>query len=97
MDAILKINENINELAEKIDGITQTVNYLENQSRRNNLCIEGLPEQPGETWTDTELKVGELLITKLQLHGDNIEIERALRNGKTSGSREKPRAVNVKF
>ena len=49
---------------------------MENQSRRNNIRVDGIPEVHGETWETTELLVEEVLKDKLQM-SDEIFIERA--------------------
>ena len=41
--------------------------YLENQSRRNNVRIDGIPEEDNETWLNTETQANEVLQEKLQL------------------------------
>ena len=41
--------------------LTQDVDYLENQSRRNNLRIDGIPESPNESWADTKASVRDML------------------------------------
>ena len=50
--------------------------YLENQARRSNIRVTGIPETPGETWNDSENKVKEAIKSSLGLE---IEIERAHR------------------
>ena len=50
--------------------------YLENQSRRNNIRVSGISESPGETWNDSENKVKEAIKSSLRLE---IEMERAHR------------------
>ena len=57
---------------------------LEDRSRRNNLRIDGLPENQKETWDDTEEKVKQLFKEKLLINKD-IEIDRAHRTGRTQG------------
>ena len=58
--------------------------YLENQSRRNNIRVDGIPEVHGETWETTEPLVKEVLKDKLRM-SDEIFIERAHRvEGKVS-------------
>lgn len=47
--------------------ITDKMEYLERQSRRNNLVFEGVSETAGETWADMEEKVRRVLSEKLQL------------------------------
>ena len=76
------------------------VDYLDNQSRRNNIIIEGLgPDSASETWADTESKVREMFQNKLKLDCKTIEIERAHRNGRFSQTEDKPgpRPVVVKL
>ena len=50
--------------------------YLENQSPRNNIRVSGIPEEPGETWEKVEEKVKAAVREKLDL---DIDIERAHR------------------
>ena len=73
--------------------------YLENQSRRNNIRVSGIPESPGETWTDSENKVKEAIKSSLVL---DIEIERPHRVDKrkkvggkqqSKEEKEKPRTI----
>uniref|UniRef100_A0AAV2LLT9 Uncharacterized protein n=1 Tax=Knipowitschia caucasica TaxID=637954 RepID=A0AAV2LLT9_KNICA len=49
--------------------------YLEGQSRRNNLVFEGVLESQGESWADAEAKVKKILTEKLQLP-PTVELER---------------------
>ena len=60
--------------------------YLENQSRRNNIRVDGIPEVHGETWETTELPVKEVLKDKLQM-SDEIFVERAHRVERKVSSR----------
>lgn len=41
--------------------------YPENQSRRNNVRIEGIVEESGESWESTEVKVKETFTEKLHM------------------------------
>ena len=50
--------------------------YLENQSRRNNIRIKGIAEGERETWDEVESKVENAIKAKLDL---DIDIERAYR------------------
>ena len=50
--------------------------YLENQYRRNNIRVSGIPEAVGETWEDSEAKVKAVIKEKLQI---DVDIERAYR------------------
>ena len=70
--------------------------YLENQSRRKNVCIEGIVEESGESWESTEVKVNskEKFTEKLQMESLPT-IERAHRTGKDKkpDGTPKPRTV----
>ena len=59
--------------------------YLENQSRRNNIRIDGILEEPDETQEDSESKAEGALEFKLNLPF-KVEIERAHRTGKLIGA-----------
>lgn len=74
------------------------MDYLENQSRRNNIIIEGLgPDKEYETWAETENKVCEMFTKNLKLNPKVTEIELAHRNGKFKQNGDKPRPVVVKL
>ena len=84
----------LKEAEENLIRVHNFVEYLENQSRRNNIHVSGIPESPGETWNDSENKVQEAIKSSL-----GLEIERAHRvdkrkkvGGKQSKEeKEKPR------
>lgn len=65
---------------------TDEMGYLEGQSRRNNLVIDGIEESQQESWSATEEKVKELFRGKMHLQ-QNIEIERANKSEKPEGGR----------
>lgn len=46
--------------------ITDKMEYLEGQTRWNNLIFHGVAESPGETWTETAEKVKKILAEKPQ-------------------------------
>ena len=72
-----------------------TVDYLENQSRRSNLLIDGIAEITGETWARTEEAVRSKLAKELNIPEEtsrNIAIERVRGSGAA-----KTRTVVVKF
>ena len=54
---------------------------LEDRYRRNNLKIDGVAEENGETWDNCKQKVKEIFMDKLELENDII-IERAHRTKK---------------
>ena len=68
--------------------------YLENQSRRNNIRIDGIvEEEENESWDTTAEKVKQALTEKLNL-ADSPDIEHAHRVGRiVGGSRRRPRTI----
>ena len=71
---------------------------LENQSRRNNLRIDGVKEKPGESWEETEAALRLVVKRDLKLPAgqvDNLQIERAHRTGAATAQRD--RTIVVKF
>ena len=90
---ISKINDEINKLGRDLSDQALKAKYLENQSRRNNIRVNGIAESEGETWEEAEAKVKEAVKTKL---GVDLEIERAHRVGrrkKKQGDTNKPRTI----
>lgn len=78
--------------------IISKIDYLENQSRRNNVIIDGLiQENAYESWSDTEQMVREFLKNKLKIDPKSIEIERAHRTGSVKQNTGKTRPIVVKF
>ena len=68
-----------NDINRNFEALENKVEYLENQSRRNNIKIFGVPEEENEkTWDDTEVIVKALIRNKLGIE-EHIEIERAHR------------------
>ena len=80
-----KIGKELGEVQAQVDFHCDKMEYLENQSRRNNIRIDGIPEEPDETWEDTESKAKVALEFKLNLPF-KVEIERAHRSGKLIGA-----------
>ena len=67
--------------------------YLENQSRRNNIRVSGIPEAERESWEDSEAKVKAVIKEKLQI---NVDIERAHRVDKRKSHKKntnQPRTI----
>ena len=72
------------DIKDGVEDLARNIEYLENQSRRNNVKILGIPEDDDEkSWDDTESKVKEAIKNKLGIE-DEIKIERAHRIGKRS-------------
>ena len=66
-----------NDINRNFEALENKVEYLENQSRQNNIKIFGVPEEENEkTWDDTEVIVKTLIRNKLGIE-EHIEIERA--------------------
>lgn len=88
--------KDINTVCESALSLDGKVDYLEAQSKRNNLIIDGIPESKRESWQDTENKVRQVLSEKLGMNMDAVEVERAHRMGETTdGGRH--RSIIVKF
>ena len=68
------------------DEVQKKLTDLEDRCRRNNLRIDGVEEENGESWDDCERKVKEIFMNKLELENDII-IERAHRAGKANMAR----------
>ena len=73
---------------------SERIDYLEDQSRRNNLRIDGIEEDQGETWEHVAEKVKGLVRNKIGIQGE-VPIERAHRVGKPFGDR--PRTIVARF
>ena len=79
-----KLQEQINELwdyqvdPERLEFTERKVVELEDRSRWNNLCIDGITEKENETWDKCEQEVQSLIKDKLGI-SENIVIERAYR------------------
>ena len=63
-----------------VDDLDGKADYLENQSRRNNGKVFGIPEEQNESWESCESKVKKAISDKRQIT-DDITIERAHRFG----------------
>lgn len=97
-NAISEHSEHLSNTTRDVEMVTAAqheiedgIDYLENQSRRNNLRIDGVAESAAETWADTMAAVRKTLKLSEQQTND-VNIERAHRTGgnKHSG---KPKTV----
>lgn len=86
----------IEHISMSLENTEDKLDYLENQSRRNNIRFDNIPEDPKETWDDTETKVRKVLESNMGFK-EKIPIERAHRVGKGRRSDNKPRSIVVKF
>ena len=77
-----KNQKKVEEVGADLQSISSQADNLENQLRRNNLRIDGIPETFNETWQQTENLVRNQLTTALGLTAktaSKIEIERTHR------------------
>ena len=66
------VNKELDIISNDLALHSQKMEYLENQSRRNNIRVNGIPESDNETWEDAEVKVKREIKDNL-----DIDIERA--------------------
>lgn len=95
---IKSIEDNVSRIQATMKKHIEKTIYLYNQSRRNNMRFEGLLEDNNETWDETEAKVKNFLVEKLDFE-PAPEIERAHRTARTGrqDGTPKPRTVVCKF
>ena len=73
---LIKTNKEIERLNSNLSSQSLSLEYMENQSRRNNIRVNGILESSREAREEAEEKVKDAVKTKL---GININIERAHR------------------
>ncbi|CAH3172695.1 unnamed protein product [Porites evermanni] len=87
---ISTVNARVDKLADSVASLKASLEFtqkdvgdlsflkskLENQSRRNNIRVFGIPESAGETWEMAETKVKDAIKEKLNIE---VDIERAHR------------------
>ena len=100
-DELAMIEDELEDIQYALNKHEDKMEYLENQSRRNNIRIDGIAEVGNETWSDTEEKAKQILKEKLNLDCEP-EIERAHRVGPkprttapnvADGLRTRPRTI----
>ena len=67
-----------------LDAVVEKADDLENRSRRNNIKVFGIPEEPFEDYAASEAKLKSAIANKLAIK-DEIIIERAHRVGPKDG------------
>ena len=82
-----------NELRSEIHELKQKLDYLESQSRRNNLVFDGINEDKDETWATTEKKLTEIISKQLEIK--DLKFDRVHRSNVSVP--DKPRSVIAKF
>ena len=81
---IKKVKSDTKQITEDLldpDKVSSKLIKLEDRSRRNNLRLDGIAEDPNESWHECEEKVLEVIKGKLEIQ-DPIEIDRCHRMGK---------------
>ena len=81
-DAIDDMDEELEDIQHGLHKHGEKLEYLDNQSRRNNVRIDGIPEEDNETWLNTETKAKEVLQEKL-----NLSFEPVIDRGNRTGTR----------
>lgn len=89
------LQSDVFKVCDSLLAVTDKIECLEGQSRRNHLVTDGIAESPKETWDETEEKVKKVVAEKLHLQRE-IEMERAHRAGKSGGDRLRPIVVKDK-
>lgn len=79
---------------ENYDNLANKADHLENQSRRNNIIVDHIPESVTEKWAETEEKLRKILMDKMSIDHWQIELERTHTTGKVVAKGDKPRSVS---
>jgi len=90
-------SERLKNLESKMETMIEKADDLENRSRRNNLCFDGVDEMQfgRETWEQCEGKLKDIVFENLEIE-DEVQIERAHRVGRKRDD-GKPRPIVAKF
>ena len=88
-DAIDDMDKELKDIQRSLHKHEEKLEYLQNQNRRNNVHIDGIPKEDNETWLNTETKAKEVLQERLHLSFELV-IERVHR----TGTRSRPGAAD---
>ena len=80
------LTKNLIKISKDLAPHSQKMEYLESQSRRNNIHVKGIPESDNETWEDVGVKVIRAIKKTLDLE---VDIERAHRIERRKPNRDK--------
>ena len=75
------LEKNVKDIEEDLldpEEVSSKLIELEDRSRRNNLCTDGIAEKPNKTWEECEENVQEMIKEKLGIT-EHIEIDRCHR------------------
>ena len=89
-------DERIGKVWQNCDYLKEKNRKLEDRSRRNNLRLDGVFENEGETWQETEEKVKSIFKNKLGLE-KKIEIERVHRMYGNRRNDKRPKTIILKL
>lgn len=89
------LQQTIKVLASKVTAMSQEITQLQRQGMKNNLIIDGIPEEKDETAQSLKMKVTELLENDLDLDEPEITLTSWHRLSKPAGS-NRPRAVLIR-
>ena len=95
-ETVIKQSEELTQLREETArncSLDERVRILDDTMRKNNLCIEGVPESQNENYEQTQKKLQDIVTEKLGLE---LKIEGANRVGSGDGS-IKPRPIIARF
>ncbi len=70
-----KFEKDVIKSKEELDGFLVKLDYVENQMRRTNIIVDGIADEKYENWMKSEVKVREILSSKLGLDDSEMEIE----------------------
>ena len=70
---------------------------LEGRSKRNNLRIDGIAEEPNESWEQCEEQLQNMFKEKIGLNNVQIERGNRVKNKRNKGKKTKPRRIVCKI
>ena len=93
--SIRELEASLEDVTEKIQRMEGKIDYLENQSRRNNIVLHGLEETDRETWEETE-HIVRSAVAQIDIELEDADIERAHRVGCIRGG-ERPIVCKLSY
>nr|XP_037285107.1 uncharacterized protein LOC119178048 [Rhipicephalus microplus] len=92
---ITTVKESIGTLQNENTLLKVRLSDLEDRARRDNLLFFNVPDNPSETWADSEKKVKKIVLDQMSINLVDSDIARAHRVGTLH--RDKARPIIVKF
>ena len=87
----------IGSLQKTLDEQSSKMKYLENQSRRNNIRVSGIPESVDETWEIVKEKVKKAIKEKFDMEIDIEQAHRVERKKKNNSESTVLHAIKRNF